>query len=367
MTRKPEKIAATTLDDVAARAGVSRITASRVVNGGKHVSKAKRDLVMKAVEDLNYLPNLAARSLAGVQESRIALVYANPSSTYLGELIMGTLSGATKMGTQVILKPWRNITAATERDAAARLAKNVEGVILPSPLCDSKIIVTELVKAGIPIVAIGPGRIPEPLSCVRIDDFGAAFEVTSYLIKLGHTRIGFITGNPAQSVSDRRLAGYKAAITESGLAIDVTLIKQGHFSYQSGHEATHMLLSDKNPPTAIFASNDDMATAVVNVAHRRGLEIPRDLSVFGFDDSPTAVTVWPELSTVHQPVADMAEKAIELLMRKIRRKEGDVNTAIDHVVSHRLVLRDSTAEPPGKSLPNLHFSHQFAVDTEKLG
>ncbi|HVY22843.1 MAG TPA: LacI family DNA-binding transcriptional regulator [Steroidobacteraceae bacterium] len=348
MTRKLRKAgAATTLDDVAALAGVSRITASRVVNGGQHVSKTKRDLVMKAVAELNYLPNLAARSLVGAQESRIALVYANPSSTYLGELVMGALSGASKLGTQIMLKPWRSTSAAEERDAAARLAKNVEGVVLPSPLCDSEVIVTELVNAGIAIVAVGPGRIPEPLSCVRIDDFRASFEVTSYLIKLGHTRIGFITGNPAQSVSGRRLEGYKAAISGSGMEIDTTLIKQGYFTYQSGLEATESLLSNDNPPTAIFASNDDMATAVVNVAHRRGLDIPKDLSVFGFDDLSMAVTVWPTLSTVHQPVADMAEKAIELLMHNIRRKDDDLKS-VDHVVSHRLVLRDSTAEAPAR-------------------
>jgi LacI family transcriptional regulator len=209
------------------------------------------------------------------------------------------------------------------------------------------VIVTELVNAGIAIVAVGPGRIPEPLSCVRIDDFRASFEVTSYLIKPGHTCIGFITGNPAQSVSGRRLEGYKAAISGSGMEIDTTLIKQGYFTYQSGLEATESLLSNDNPPTAIFASNDDMATAVVNVAHRRGLDIPKDLSVFGFDDLSMAVTVWPTLSTVHQPVADMAEKAIELLMHNIRRKDDDLKS-VDHVVSHRLVLRDSTAEAPAR-------------------
>ncbi|HVY24749.1 MAG TPA: LacI family DNA-binding transcriptional regulator [Steroidobacteraceae bacterium] len=349
MTKKLRKRStAATIHDVAALAGTSIMTVSRVVNGKKNVSKTMRDIVLKAVEELNYRPNPAARTLAGAHESRIALVYDNPSSTYLGELIMGALSGASKVGTHVMLEPWHNITASTEREAAAKLAKNVEGVILPSPLCESKVIVTELIEADIPIVAVGPGLFQEPLSCVRIDDFRAAFEVTSYLIKLGHTRIGFITGHPAQSVSGRRLEGYKAALAEGGLEIDTTLIKQGYFTYQSGLEATQSLLGSKNPPTAIFASNDDMATAVVNVAHRRGLEVPHDLSIFGFDDLPTAVSVWPELSTVHQPIASMAEKAIELLMRNVRRKDDDVKIVVDHVVSHRLVLRDSTAEPPKK-------------------
>ncbi|HVY24349.1 MAG TPA: LacI family DNA-binding transcriptional regulator [Steroidobacteraceae bacterium] len=349
MTKKLRKRgAAVTIHDVAALAGTSMMTVSRVVNGGKNVSKAKRDLVMKAVEELNYRPNPAARTLAAAHKSNIALVYDNPSSTYLGELLLGALSGASKAGVHVMLEPWHNITAATERDAAARLAANVEGVILPSPLCESEIIMAELIAADTSVVAVGPGVFQEPMSCVRIDDFRAAYEVTAYLMKLGHTRIGFITGHPAQSVTARRLEGYKAALTEAGVEIDDALIKQGSFTYQSGLEATQSLLSSKEPPTAIFASNDDMATAAVNVAHRRGLEVPKDLSIFGFDDLPTAVSVWPELSTVQQPIAGMAEKAVELLMRNVYRKDDDLTIVVDHILPHRLILRDSTAAPPKK-------------------
>jgi len=349
MTKKlRKKSMAATIHDVAALAGTSIMTVSRVVNGKKNVSKTMREVVMKAVEQLNYRPNPAARTLAGAHESRIALVYDNPSSTYLGELLLGALSGASKAGTHVMLEPWHNITAANEREAAARLAKSVEGVILPSPLCEAKVIVAELIEADIPIVAVGPGLFQEPLSCVRIDDYRAAFEVTSYLIKLGHTQIGFITGHPSQSVSGRRLDGYKAALVEAGINVDANLIKQGYFTYQSGLEAAQSLLASKNPPTAIFASNDDMATAVVNVAHRRGFDIPGDLSIVGFDDLPTAVSVWPELTTVHQPIANMAETAIELLMRNVRRKSDDVKIVVDHVVSHQVVIRNSTAEPPKK-------------------
>lgn len=347
MTKKlRKKSMAATIHDVAALAGTSIMTVSRVVNGKKNVSKNMRDIVLKAIEELNYRPNPAARTLAGAHESRIALVYSNPSSTYLGELLLGALSGASKSGTHIMLEPWHNITAANEREAAARLAKSVEGVVLPSPLCESKVIVAELIAADIPIVAVGPGVFQEPLSCVRIDDFRAAFELTSYLIKLGHARIGFITGHPTQSVSGRRLEGYKAALTEVGISIDSALIKQGYFTYQSGLEATESLLSSKNAPTAIFASNDDMATAAVNVAHRRGFDVPKDLSIVGFDDLPTAVSVWPELTTIHQPIANMAETAIELLMRNVRRKADDVKIVVDHVVAHQLVIRDSATEPP---------------------
>jgi LacI family transcriptional regulator len=132
----------------------------------------------------------------------------------------------------------------------------------------------------------------------------------------------------------------------AGIAVDPTLVQQGFFTYRSGLEATEKLLNRKKPPSAIFASNDDMAAAAVSVAHRRGLDVPRDLSVVGFDDTPTATTVWPELTTIRQPIAAMAASSIELLLRSIRhRKDGETRVVIDHVVAHVLVKRDSVAAP----------------------
>ena len=144
---------------------------------------------------------------------------------------------------------------------------------------------------------------------------------------MGHARIAFIRGHPNQTASALRYEGFQAAMTAAGLAVDPALVQQGYFTYRSGLEATEKLLARKNPPTAIFASNDDMAAAAISVAHRRGLDVPRDLSVVGFDDTPTATTVWPELTTVRQPIAAMAGSAIELLLRSIRqRKDGEARS-----------------------------------------
>jgi LacI family transcriptional regulator len=130
------------------------------------------------------------------------------------------------------------------------------------------------------------------------------------------------------------------------LQVDAALVQEGYFTYRSGLEATEKLLARRRPPTAIFASNDDMAAAAISVAHRRGLDVPRDLSVVGFDDTPTATTVWPELTTIRQPIAAMAGTAIELLLRNIRlRKQGEARVVIDHVVAHALIKRDSVAAP----------------------
>ncbi|WP_254200210.1 MULTISPECIES: LacI family DNA-binding transcriptional regulator [unclassified Lysobacter] len=336
---------AVTIDEVAALASVSPMTVSRVVNGQGKVRDSTRERVMRAVKELGYTPNLAASSLAAAQHTRIALIYTNPSSAYLRELLVGALRGAARTAAQLMIDSWDTYNAEAQRNAARELGKSVAGAILPPPLCESKAVVSELVAAGIPVVAIASGRFSQEISCVRIDDFRASQEITAHLISLGHTRIGYIKGHPNQTASARRYEGFQAAHAQAGLEADNALVQQGYFTYRSGLEAAEKLLSHKKPPTAIFASNDDMAAAVVSVAHRRGLDVPRDLSVVGFDDTSAATTVWPELTTIHQPIASMADSAIDILLRSIRRKDKSTRVVVDHVIAHQLVTRDSVAPP----------------------
>lgn len=322
------------------------MTVSRVINSNSNVRDKTRELVMRAVRELNYTPNAAARSLAAAQGTRLALIYTNPSAAYLSELLVGALDGAGRTAAQLVIESWDHMKQPAERAAARKLAQTVAGVILPPPLCESKAICSELAAADIPVVAIASGRFRPELSSVRIDDFRAAQEMTEHLISFGHTRIGFVKGHPNQTASALRHEGFVAAMSAAGLSVDPLLVHQGFFTYRSGLDAAEKLLERKRPPTAVFASNDDMAAAVVSVAHRRGMEVPRDLSVVGFDDTATATTVWPELTTIRQPIAAMAATAIELLQRGIRRrKDGEARIVLDHVVAHTLVKRDSVAAP----------------------
>ncbi len=324
------------------------MTVSRVINGNANVRPATREQVMRAVRELGYTPNLAARSLAAAQGTRIALIYTNPSGAYLSELLVGALRGAARTAVQLVVDSWDGFNAEAERTAARALARSVAGVLLPPPLCESKAVVAELVAAEVPVVALASARFGDDLSHVRIDDFRASREITAHLLALGHTRIGYIKGHPNQTASARRYEGFQAALAEAGISQDAGLVQQGYFTYRSGLEAAEKLLARRKPPTAIIASNDDMAAAVVSVAHRRGLEVPRDLSVVGYDDTSAATTVWPELTTVRQPIAAMADSAIDILVRSIHRKEKDVRMVVDHVVAHELVTRDSVAAPPGQ-------------------
>lgn len=337
-----------TIHDVALKAGVSPMTVSRVVNGESNVRDTTRQTVLAAIKELRYSPNPAARSLAGAQNLRIGLLYSNPSAAYLSEFLLGALDECSRSSTQLMLEKCEVSSATAEREAARRLIEGgVAGVILPPPVCESQVILAELEKVAIPTVAVATGRSRSDASCVRIDDFKAAYEMTEYLLKLGHRRIGFIRGHPNQTASGERWLGFEAALRAAECKPETPRIAQGYFSYRSGLDAAEELLTLDPRPTAIFASNDDMAAAVVSVAHRHGLDVPRDLSVVGFDDTATATNVWPELTTIRQPIAAMAQAALNLLARKIRKhREGETQSSIDRLVAHELIVRESAAAPP---------------------
>ncbi len=345
--RKPNRRSRTkvTIDDVAQRAGVSAMTVSRVVNAEKNVHPATRELVLSVVRELNYAPNLAARSLAKADDVRVGLIYGNPSGGYLSEFLVGALDECTSRGAQLVLVKSLGLDAESAEDAVQRLiAGGVTGAVLTSPLGESKYVSDRLAAAGVPSVAVATGRFRGDVSCVRLDDRRAAYDMTRLLLDLGHRRIGFIKGHPSQAASTERLAGFEAAIAETS-GCEVT-VAQGYFTFQSGLPAAEELLDNPSVPTAIFASNDDMAAAVISVAHRRFLDVPKDLTVVGFDDTAVATTLWPALTTVRQPVAAMAAMAIELLLQDIRSiREGETPPPIDRVVEHTLVQRNSSAPP----------------------
>jgi LacI family transcriptional regulator len=180
---------------------------------------------------------------------------------------------------------------------------------------------------------------------VRIDDYAAAKEMTAYLLGLGHRRIALITGNLNHIAATERERGFRAAMAEAGLE-DPEAVEQGNFTFRSGLDAAARLLEREVPPTAIFASNDDMAAAVISVAHRRGLNVPGDLTVVGFDDTSPATTVWPELTTIRQPVSAMAAAALELLLADLRhRRSGRGGLSQEIVLGHELIIRESSAPP----------------------
>jgi LacI family transcriptional regulator len=336
----------TTIEDVARTAGVSAMTVSRVINGKRNVKDSTRDAVLRAIGDLNYSPNTAARTLAAGEAIRIGLLYANPSAAYLSQFLLGALEGAHKTGAQLVLESCESESASNQAEGARRFLKSgLDAIILPPPLSDSLAVHSEVAAANIPIVTVAMGLSHKGSLNVRIDDFEAAKEMTSHLIGLGHRRIGFIRGHPNITASSERYRGFVAALAEHGLDPEEAPVEQGYFTYRSGLVAAERLIARNPRPTAIFASNDDMAAAAVNIAHRAGLDVPGDISVAGFDDTAPATTVWPELTTIRQPVAEMAEQAIELLMGGLRNGSDDHARETERVLAHELIVRDSDGTP----------------------
>ena len=307
-SRKDRK-GAVTIHDVARHAGVSPMTVSRVMNEAPGVKDATRKTVREAVDALGYAPNAAARSLARQGGGRIGLLYSNPSAGYLSEFLVGALDGAQKTGALLLIEKC-DPNPDSERAAVGRLiAGGASGVILPPPHGESYAALSELKDGEVAVVAVAAGRFRSDASAERL--------------------LGFET--------EMRAADPAAT----------ALIEAGEFTYRSGLEAAERLLSARRPPTAIFASNDDMAAGVLTAAHRKGLDVPGELTVVGFDDTSIATAVWPELTTVRQPVAEMAEAAVRILSEDIRgRGQARAEAPTDRLVAHTLVVRGSCGPAP---------------------
>ena len=314
------------------------MTVSRVINGESNVRPKTRELVRQAIEELEYAPNQAARNLAGANQVHIALLYSNPSASYLSEFLLGALEQSRKHNIHLLVEKCdlADIGEAVVRELAGVA---VDGVLLPPPLSESVELINLLARAQLPVVAVATSDDGDNLSSVGIDDYEAARALARHVTSLGHRKIGFIRGDPNQVASLRREQGFLAALSEASIEAPEAYRVQGYFTYRSGLDAAQKLLDLNAAPTAIIASNDDMAAAVVAVAHRRGLDVPADLTVCGFDDTALATTMWPELTTIKQPIVDMSRTAVDLLLEKIRAAQSGVVARRKHVVMEFFLIR----------------------------
>lgn len=329
-----------TIDDVAEKAGVSIKTVSRVVNNEPNVSRVTREKVLAAIAQLAYRPNTSARSLAGSRSFVIGLLYGSPSATYVMDVQDGVLSVCRLNGYDLLIHPCDYLDANFIADISELVhQKRIDGVILTPPLTDHLALLAKLKELALPFVRMAPTLEKEISPFVETNDREAAYDMTCQLIALGHTRIGFICGHPDHRAMAHRYEGYKAALIENKVPLDPDWVAQGLNSFASGEIQAHKLLQLRPRPTAIFAANDDMAAAVMMVAHQSGLKIPQELSVAGFDDTPVAHQIWPALSTVRQPVQQMAKKATELLLKLVTGKEVQLPASM---LSSSLILRNST-------------------------
>ena len=324
-----------TIKDVSREAGVSIKTVSRVLNNEKYVGAETRARVLDVVARLNFRPSVAARSLAGGKSQQIGLICDNPSAYYVYEMQMGVRERCAREGVRMLAQPYDRDAPDLLSDIDALIsAAHLDGLILTPPITDSAALIDRLRARGTPFVRVSPDSV-EGGDAVFIDNQGAAAAMTRHLLALGHRRIGFIAGHTGFAASARRMHGFTSALQAAGIAIDPLLIRPGIYDFASGQAAAAALLALPEPPSAIFAANDDMAAGALATAHRLGVKVPEQLSIAGFDDTALAPVVWPALTTIRQPVRRLGYEAADLLFAAT---PGGVRRQIDY----ELVVREST-------------------------
>jgi LacI family transcriptional regulator len=336
--------------DVAKQAGVSLKTVSRVINNEPHVQDKLRDRVLTSIKQLGYVPSASARSLRSHRTYSLHMISDTIEGNFINTIQSGAQLASQKHGYNLLvtllslevledpnaLKTWCEDFVSQNRP---------DGVILIPPHSDNLELNAYLSAAGIPISRIGPNQIQDVNNCtVMIDDRTAALEITKYLIGLGHTRIGFIRGQESQGATHERFSGYCEALDNANITLDPNLVKPGDFTFETGMQAGQEFLDMSPRPTAIFASNDNMAAGVIIASHMRNVKVPDELSVFGFDDSELAEHIWPTMSTVRQPVRGYGAQAVESLVSKAgnRAKSSEDRPSIVELMDYTFIVRGST-------------------------
>jgi LacI family transcriptional regulator len=343
MTPARRKRSSVTIRHVATQAGVSLMTVSRVVNGASSVAPATRERVQQAIQKLGFVPHRAARSLRSRRSWWVAMAFQRTTSAlrgnagYVTELQDGVIQRCIEGGYHVaieVLDASNEVAAQQLRELVQQLAP--DGMLLAPPLSSNARLLAVLQELHIPFVRIAPRNPTGRQPCVVVDDRGGAHRMTEYLLALGHRRIGFVQGPPQHVASAQRLAGYRDALRTGRVAEVPELIVAGDFTFDGGRRAAAELLDGAIPaPTAIFASNDELAAGCLAEAHARGLRVPQDLSITGFDDTYVATMLYPPLTTVRQSIREIGRTASGQLLELLEGKSPPQAVRIPHEVMQR--------------------------------
>jgi LacI family transcriptional regulator len=344
LTKKP------TIDDVAARAGVARTTVSRVLNNSPNVRDVVREKVEAAVAELGYQVNAQARYLASGTSRQLAFVHATnldtePNSYYNSGLELGAMRACAELG-YILVTHIANPSKSADISRIRALAEGgrYDGIVLTPPYSDDIELVEDLRKRNFPLVLISAG--PETrnrAASVGIDDLRAGYQLGQFLLNKGHRSFAYIDGPEDHISAGLRLDGFLKAMDEAGVSPSAIQVLKGNFTFRAGVDLSAQVLANSPRPSALVCANDDMAAGALFSAHKLGLNIPHDLSVTGFDDTPVSEIVWPPLSTIHQPLRQIGAQAVETLVGLIQNKtdSGGANSAV--FVPFQLIERASTA------------------------
>ena len=329
-----------TINDIARLSGVSKKTVSRVINNSPLVHPETREKVQALMKQLGYTPDPQARGLAFRRSFLIGLIYDNPTAQYIVNMQYGALDALRDSGYELVVHPCDS-TREDYIEGVRRFAlqQKLHGVILIPRVSEDEQLAAMLREIGCRYVRIASIPLDEPAHMVVTHDRMAGTEAANYLESLGHRTIGLITGPRRYRSSIERGGGFTSGLAARGIELPDEYAYEGGYTFESGVAGAEALLAKSPRPTAIFACNDEMAAGVYKAAMRRGLNIPGDLSVVGYDDSPLAAQLWPALTTIHSPIRDLGRQAAQILL-------GDEDApAQSRTVTPQLVVRDSSQRP----------------------
>ncbi len=330
-----------TIRAVAQRAGVSAMTVSNVINGAGRASPATVATVRAAIDELGYVPNLAARRLAKARATTVGLIYSD-GRTFLDAVLVGTLRATNAHGLQLIVRDGKGAMQEEAEQIAADLVRSGADALLLVPPFAERLSGSELLAGlGVPVAAIATGAAMPDMTTIRIDNRLATRILTQKVMAAGHKRIAYVAGPEDHTVVAARIDGFRDAL--DGAADDM-IVRCPSFDYSAGISAACQLLAGKDQPTAILCGSDDLAAGVITHAYHLGLQLPHDLAVTGFDDTALASRLWPPLTVVRQPIEEMAFRAAQCLIAALG--SDDPHQISDEIFDHSIVERESTSSPP---------------------
>lgn len=304
-----------TINDVARLAGVSKKTVSRVINKSPLLNQATREKVEAVIADLSYVPNPQARALALRRNFLIGLVHDNPNAQMVLGVQEGILETIRETDFALAVRPVDRNSPRLIDDVRRFIEKqSLFGIMLLPPISENDELAQMCLAMGCSVVRMGSALLDKSEHLVASNDREAVSDAVHWLAELGHKRIGFIAGPTGFRSARERELGFADGLARAGLEVDQRLVARGTYRFESGIAAADVLLQADPPPTAIFSCNDEMAAGLVQVAHKRGIAIPGQLSIIGFDNTPTAAHIWPPLTTVQWPIRAMAMAAAQKLI-----------------------------------------------------
>lgn len=334
-----------TIVEVAEKAGVSLGTVSRVINNDVHVAPKTRERVLAVTKELGYVANRQARGLKGRKTNVIGVLVPDLGTGYIGEIMRG-IDAELALSQLDLMLFTTHRTAVKEANYVANMVQGmVDGLLIVLPRNPADYTGT-LARRNFPFVLIDHQGTDDPCPSVGATNWQGAYNATQYLVKLGHTRIGFITGAMDLGAASERLDGYRSALHVNHISEDPSLIYEGTFFQPDGYAGAIALLDHQEVPTAIFASNDVMAMGAMDAVRSRGLRVPEDVSILGFDDIPQAALIRPALTTVRQPLEQMGRVSTQMLLDILKNPEKEVEPI---KLPTELIIRGSTQSPKDRA------------------